>query len=439
MSKKRFALLVSSLLLLSANSKGQSDIAGFWKGGVSRDGAIQIVEIEFTAHGDSIKGTYNLPGMGLYEELIRDLTYSDTTLSFKFFMGSFQCIFHKQYREITGDNKDWKPIGLKLHLKKEIRPAQMYETSFVDIAIMGDVLPGTLYRPLKPGKHPTIILAHGAQDPSRKNWIYRYFAYMLPQYGYNVFIFDQRRGTKDKSPSLFEHADDMINIAKTLSKRKDVDKARIGIIGMSRGGWVASIAASKTPLFKTVILLAGPAKGPIELEFDVVRASLISEGFSQKQIDSALHFTSDYFKSVRDTSLWSQLMTEYEIIKSRPWASVLQKPVSPLDANVQWWKRNDHDAAIYLRSIRSSVLSVFGTSDVLVPPSSNTTLMKQHLSATKQPFAVITIDDLPHGLYHYQTLHKGAFSWPSQYWVWPKRSFVLDSAVLDWLGKELLE
>jgi pimeloyl-ACP methyl ester carboxylesterase len=436
MRKKIFTLL--SLLFICLFAYARPPVVGYWKGGVSRDGAIQAIEVNFYIVGDSIRATYNLPDLGLYEEPVLLHFTTDTTFSFRAFMGSFNCFYNKEHAEITGENKLWKPVGLKMHLKKVRLPKTDHTKELLAIS-SGDInIKGTLFKPVNQKRSPLVIIAHGADDPTRKNWVYRYYAYMLVKEGYAVFIFDQRGNGESggKDATLHDNASDIISIARYFKTRKYIEPKRMAIIGESRGGWVAPIAA-QSGFFKTIILLAGPAKSPVSLETDVVEMSLSEEGYRKAQIDSALDYTRFYFKTIKDPQLWSSLKNKYDAIKKRPWADVLQDTDSLNDEGMQWWKQNEFDPAVYLTKVRSSVLAVFGSKDILVPAIENEMLMKDYLTRSGQKFKTYIISNLPHGLYFYSTLIGNEFLWPENFWIWPKRSIEMDELIIDWLKERL--
>ena len=109
-------LVCSALFVIICNfASGQNEIAGNWRGAVERLGSIQIVEFSFYYEGDSLRGLYNIPDMGLYEEPVSGISYSKAGLSFKFFMGKFQALYDAQNDEITGENKNWDLVRVLSH------------------------------------------------------------------------------------------------------------------------------------------------------------------------------------------------------------------------------------------------------------------------------------------------------------------------------------
>lgn len=413
---------------------------GYWRGAVSRDGSIQLIEIKFTTNGDSLQASYNLPDLGLYEEEALLSALTDSSFNIKTFMGLFHVMINKEHNELTGINNAWKPVPLKFHVKKMISPLPEYQKEDVSIFINDADIHGSLYKPINKKKFPLVIISHGADNPTRKNWVYRYYAYLLVEYGYAVFIYDQRgsgcSGGK-KEADLNDHAEDVVAIGKYFAKQDFIDQRRMAIIGESRGGWVAPIAAGNSSLFKTLILIQGSPKSPVELEYDVIRTSLNAQGFHPSQIDSALHYTGLYFKTARTPSSWKELAKERKMIEDREWAEQLPKSDKLNDENMLWWKNNDVDPAPYLKNRSVSILAIYGAADIYVPANDNAPLMKTYLGMSDKDYKVVTIAGLPHSLYFYQSLYGDVFSWPQHFWIWPKRSVEMDTTIVEWLKKTL--
>ena len=436
----RFYFLLSLGLFVTTSSFAMNQPDGYWRGAVTRDGAMQTLEVYFYRQADSLRATYNLPDLGLFEEPLAISRLTDTSFTAQLFMGSFSCHRNSRYEEITGTNNNWKPVGLKLHLKKLFTPPATYRKKEVAVPSGTTTLKGTLYQPVSGTRHPLVIIAHGADKPHRGNWVYRYYAYLLTGYGYAVYLFDQRGhgasgGSRDAS--LFEHADDLLAIGRHFSTDPSVNGKRMAVLGESRGGWVAPIAASRSSLFRTIVLAAGPALGPVALEPEVVKATLTDQGFSQPQIDSALAYTALYFGTVRNGQRWTELAEHWKMIKARPWAEVLQQTTAPDDEGLRWWRSNNLDPKGFLTKVKASALAIFGSQDLMVPPASNEPLMRQYMAQSGKKHSVVTIENLPHGIYHYSTLYSGAFSWPTGYWIWPKRSVMMDETVVGWLKENL--
>ncbi|HET6290943.1 MAG TPA: alpha/beta fold hydrolase, partial [Amycolatopsis sp.] len=110
----------------------------------------------------------------------------------------------------------------------------------------GVTLHGTVVAPEgRGGLAPGIVMVHGSGEHDRDD--YRTEAEAFAKAGIATLIYDKRT----EGYSLFERnyavlADDALAAVRALRSRPGVDPARVGVWGLSEGGWVAPLAASKS-------------------------------------------------------------------------------------------------------------------------------------------------------------------------------------------------
>ncbi|OLZ51496.1 alpha/beta hydrolase [Amycolatopsis coloradensis] len=109
----------------------------------------------------------------------------------------------------------------------------------------GVTLHGTVVAPEGGGLAPGIVMVHGSGEHDRDD--YRAEAETFAKAGIATLIYDKRT----EGYSLFERdysvlADDALAAVQTLRSRPGVDPARVGVWGLSEGGWVAPLAAAKS-------------------------------------------------------------------------------------------------------------------------------------------------------------------------------------------------
>ncbi|HTZ81641.1 MAG TPA: alpha/beta fold hydrolase, partial [Candidatus Acidoferrales bacterium] len=114
----------------------------------------------------------------------------------------------------------------------------------------GARLRGTLYFASSAQHRPAVVVLHGASSPSSNLPLYRHLEEILPPLGINVFVFDRRgsgasEGGGEDSYNFDILADDGIAAATALGSDEHVDRNHIGYWGISQGGWLALLAASK--------------------------------------------------------------------------------------------------------------------------------------------------------------------------------------------------
>jgi len=126
----------------------------------------------------------------------------------------------------------------------------------------GIELVGTLHIPTGAEEGPAIVVTHGAALGERGTPLYQQIAELMPALGYSVFVYD-RRGSgesegEDPAGRHFEElSKDAASALDAISREPEVDPDRIGIWGLSQGGWIAMKAANRSDA-AFVISVAAP-------------------------------------------------------------------------------------------------------------------------------------------------------------------------------------
>ncbi|MFI6732764.1 alpha/beta hydrolase family protein [Nonomuraea sp. NPDC050451] len=132
----------------------------------------------------------------------------------------------------------------------------------ISISAEGQRLDGTLRVPLTPGRHPAMVFVSGSGNGSRTEFTPQ--AEFLAKAGVVTIAFDKRTiGYNFRHRDFSLLADDALRMVELLRTRPEVDPARIGLWGVSEGGWVVPIAAAKSTAVGFVILVSSPNVSPL--------------------------------------------------------------------------------------------------------------------------------------------------------------------------------
>jgi len=155
----------------------------------------------------------------------------------------------------------------------------------------GVQLEGSLYLPsVRHSRLPLVALAHGSEDNDR--YSFGPIPFVLASQGYAVLAYDKRgtgASTGDwASAGLEEYADDLVAGIVAISRRTEIDTARIAVLGVSEGGWVAPIAASRSTAIKAVVAITGGARTKGDAYVYKMRREAEAGGPSAAAVDSVV-------------------------------------------------------------------------------------------------------------------------------------------------------
>lgn len=233
-------------------------------------------------------------------------------------------------------------------------------------------LSGTLYAPKIDGRVPAVIVFHAASCPTRDFPLYRHLVEMLPPLGIAVFVFD-RRGSGRSGGKLEESdytmlADDGIAAQRRLAKHPRIDARRIGFWGLSQGGWLSLLAASRSPQAAFAISISAPMTTPdVQMNFAVANILRI-RGFAQADIDQAIATRTavdDFMRGKRNRAATQSVLDAAAV---KPWFEYIYmgKSFKAPDQS-RWAKEMRHDPLATLDAVKAPALVIYGSADPWVP------------------------------------------------------------------------
>jgi pimeloyl-ACP methyl ester carboxylesterase len=241
----------------------------------------------------------------------------------------------------------------------------------------GDVtLTGTLVLPTAGGPHPLVVFLHGSGPTDRRHYglpVHLPMPYLYPQVGVASLIYD-KRGTGQSTGSLNtagleDLAADALAAVEALRTHPDIDAGRIGLWGISQGGWLAPLVASRAPAVGFLVLVSAPAGTVEQQELDRVEWTLRAGRFGEEAVREALTHTRLFFDVVRTDAGWEELQASTDRNKDSDWFRRARPPQGK--GGVEWYRRWQYDPTPVLRRTTCPVLALYGELDLLVPPRRN--------------------------------------------------------------------
>ena len=221
-------------------------------------------------------------------------------------------------------------------------------------------LNGTLSFPDTKGPHPAIVFIHGSGPGDRDQL--RFIADYFLVNGFATFVYDKRSNWLDSSFS--DLADDALAGLRGLKSRSDIQQ--VGLWGVSQGGWLVAIAASRSSDVAFIINESGPGMTPEEQMQFTVRTKLQAARFDAAAMLAASNLVRKNFDSVRTGSGWDALAKANDAARHELWFPHMASLEMHRDDPAFWRLNAFFDPVPALRQVRCPVLAIYGERDTLV-------------------------------------------------------------------------
>jgi uncharacterized protein len=240
----------------------------------------------------------------------------------------------------------------------------------------GDVpLAGTLYLPAGGGRVPAVVVTHGAAMPTRDYRLYTHLTQALPAMGIAVLVYD-RRGSggsgNGKVAAGFELlADDAIAGQHALARHPRIDPARIGFWGLSQGGWLAVLAANRSPDAAFAVSVSAPLVTP-DIQMNYATANMLTlHGYGAQDVQQELAARHAYDAYTRGQLARPAAQQALAAAERQPWFPLAflatAQELSPTPRETVWYKQMQHDPLVEVGKARVPVLFLYGGADPWVP------------------------------------------------------------------------
>ena len=447
-------------------------ITGAWEGKLG--GRIRfVVHLDRDSAG-TWKATADSPDQGAMGLVVDWVTVAGDSLRFgmRLLGGEYGGKINAERTEIEGV---WKQGGavmpLVLHPQEaasssaeepgrpqEPKPPFPYDeilVSYANPAAKGVTLAGTLTVPKGAGPAPCAVLITGSGPEDRDETIFGHKPFLvladyLTRHGIAVLRSDDRGVGKStgsaEGATSDDFAGDVLAAVAFLKSRKEIDPAKIGLIGHSEGGLIAPMVANRDKSVAFVVLLAGPGVPGDSILITQSRLISKSLGFSDSLSGSAQNSQRELLLAARQSSDSTLLASRLrgiiqEQIDRLPEAQ--RQGVGDIDKIVGGqmrvltapWMRFflSYDPRPALSQLQCAVLALNGEKDIQVSAEQN--LPEIRVALRKGGNKDATVEAIP-GLNHlFQTAQTGALAEYSTI----RETFapVALEKISDWIGARM--
>jgi uncharacterized protein len=281
-------------------------------------------------------------------------------------------------------------------------------------------LAGRLVLPAGRERVPIVVLLHGSEDSSARDW--DYLQRLLPAAGVGAFVYDKRGtgasgGTYTQDFELL--AEDAVAALREARRLAGTRVGRIGYQGPSQGGWVAPLAARRSsPDFVTVVF--GLAVTVIDEDLEAIELEMRLMGHGAETIAQAQDIARALH--VVFASGFTQGFAEFDAVRARyrnqPWYAdvrgnatrffigMSEAELRAAGPKFAWNTPLRYDPMPTLRALDVPQLWVLGEDD-LDAPSAATARRLRTLIDVGHPITLALYPGAEHGMTEFELAEDG--------------------------------
>jgi len=290
-----------------------------------------------------------------------------------------------------------------------------FDVTDTSIKAKGVTLAGRLVLPKGDGPVPIVVLLHGSEHYSGRDFYS--LQRLLPAEGIGVFVYDKRGTGKSEGKYTQDFsllADDAVAAMTEARRLAGARAGRVGFQGGSQGGWIAPLAATRTRA-DFVVVSFGLAVSPIEEDQEEVALEMALKGHSPAEIAKAEEVAAA--AATLMTSHFTQGFDRFDAVRAKyrdePWYKDLHGNFTvellPFDKAQLLAHKSDfvmgtpmhYDAMPVLRRVTTPQLWILGRDD-LAAPSAETSRRLLSLADRGKPITLAVFPNAEHGIYEYE-------------------------------------
>lgn len=463
---KKFCLSFLLLFLLGYGAIAQKQFEGTWSGILK----IQTMELglvfNIKNNNGKLEATMDSPNQGAKGIPVKSVSTNKDSIYLEIqeiqmsYSGALKnpdnIEGHFTQRGQSFDLNLSKTLSLKNNRPQEPMPPFPYREEPVnfDNKTAGIQLAGTLTLPQGKGPFPAIVLVSGSGPQERDETILGHKPFLvLSDYfsrnGYAVLRYDDRgvahSGGTFEGATTADFTTDALAAVHYLQTRKDVNKKKIGIMGHSEGGMVATKLAASQKDLAFIVMLAGPGmrgdKILLQQQEIIAKGSGVPDSTIRQSLNSNKNIydiinAGDKDPKVREQKLKRYLNNEFKEgrLPHEPGTekdSVINTYLQAISA--PWMTYFiQYDPQPDLVKIKIPVLALIGAKDHQVLPEFNIPALKSAFAKGKnQKATVLELEGLNHLFQEAQTGMPQEYSSIEQTFA-PSAM----KTILDWLNKQ---
>ena len=271
----------------------------------------------------------------------------------------------------------------------------------------GAITLGALLMIPEPRKRlPAAVIIQGSGSSDRTNQWARAIAEVLVNKGTAVLLTDKRGSGKSEgnwqTADFNDLAADAIAGVQYLRARNEIDSEKVGLVGLSQGGWIAPLAAARSKQVAFVIAISGASVSFAEQSFTEMANTARQAGLNEKQVREVLELNRAVAEYLT-TGDWQTYSEHRETALKSEWGRIAAGFPGTPDLPIWTFLRGvaAYDPLPYWLQLTKPVLIIYGEKDEQdnVPVAESVRRL-QHTFAIvrKENYRIVVIPNAGHAL-----------------------------------------
>jgi len=289
---------------------------------------------------------------------------------------------------------------------------KLYQEETVEFHNGSITLAGTLRVPLTKRRYPAVVLTHGSGGLTRNGPGANYFflADHFARHGIATLTYDKRGmggSTGNWEEATFDDlAGDALAGVEFLKSRRDINRKKIGLWGLSQGAWLVELAASQSKNIAFIIAVSGGGVNPEFQEIKRTELQMRADGYPEEEIKQAVALQELKFRFARTGDGWDEYEAALQAVRNKKWFSVyVGAPSAKDDSAFPFWRRiNGFDPVPVLKKVTCPVLVILGGLDTITPvPETSANIEKALKESKNKDYTIKVFPRGNHSLYEAET------------------------------------
>jgi pimeloyl-ACP methyl ester carboxylesterase len=254
-----------------------------------------------------------------------------------------------------------------------------------------------------PGGPKALVALHGAGEGTRESPSLLHLHELLPPAGMGVVTFDRRgegESTGDATRGRFE-----LQVEDALAVLRAIEAERVGLWGVSQGGWIGPLAAAASDEVAFLVLVASTGVTPAEQMMYAVERQLRLAGYGDDVVERALDLRRRFEAWVHRPEPDDELAADLWAGLDEPWWGQVWLPPTLLDEEGLrlWIEEMDFDPRPSFSQVRVPTLLFYGAEDSWTPVEPSVEAWR---AARGDEVEIVVVEGAEHDL----TLPDGSFA-----------------------------